>query len=203
MGDIERMSPKRQAVGGVVKGGVILLAAAFLILFTDLWWLIFVFGWMVFPALGTFARGIANLVESGQEERMLQNSREQELLEALRDRGELTPAQAAGETSLTVKEADGMIEGARRGRTPGGTCARRGSVLLAESVGYRLTAHSNAQHQGERGAKMSDPNLDERAKAAADLLRLDPASVRSVFRLVRLLPEEGGRSTLGHDAEEV
>ena len=81
--DLERMSPKRQAVSGVVTGGVILLAAAFLILFTDLWWLIFVFGWMVFPALGTFARGIANLVESHQEDRMQQNSREQELLEVV------------------------------------------------------------------------------------------------------------------------
>ena len=49
---------------------------------------------------------------------------------------------------------------------------------------------------------MSDPNLDVRAKAAADLLRVDPALVRSVFRLVRLLLKEGGRSTLGHDPEE-
>jgi len=108
--DVESMSPKARAISGMVTGGAILLAAAFLILFTDLWWLIFVFGWIVFPALGTFARGVADLVESGQEERMLQNSREQELLEALRDRGELTPAQAAGETSLTVKEADGMLK---------------------------------------------------------------------------------------------
>jgi len=104
------MSPKRQAVSGVVTGGVILLAAAFLILFTDLWWLIFIFGWMVFPALGTFARGIANLMESRQEERPPKPSKERELLEALRARGELTPAQAAVETSLTVKEADGMLK---------------------------------------------------------------------------------------------
>src|SRR5215211_5878172 len=110
------MSPKRQAVSGVVTGGVILLAAAFLILFTDLWWLIFIFGWMVFPALGTFARGIANLMESRQEERPPKPSKERELLEALRDRGELTPAQAAVETSLTVKEADGMLKELAEGR---------------------------------------------------------------------------------------
>jgi hypothetical protein len=108
--DIERMSPKGRAVTGVVTGGAILLVAAFLILFTDFWWLIFIFGWMVFPALGTFAKGIAGLVDSRQEERMPQNSKERELLEALRDRGELTPAQAAVETSLTVKEADGMLK---------------------------------------------------------------------------------------------
>lgn len=108
--DVESMSPKARAVTGVVMGGAILLTAAFLVLFTDLWWLIFIFGWMVFPAVGTFAKGIAGLVESRQEERLPENSKERELLEALRDRGELTPAQAAVETSLTVKEADGMLK---------------------------------------------------------------------------------------------
>jgi hypothetical protein len=108
--DVESMSPKARAVTGVVTGSAILLAAAFLILFTDLWWLILIFCWMVFPALGTFARGVASLLESRQEERLPENSRERELLEALRDRGELTPAQAAVETSLTVKEADEMLK---------------------------------------------------------------------------------------------
>lgn len=109
--DVESMSPKAQAVTGVVTGGAILLAAALFILFTDLWWLILIFCWMVFPALGTFARGVAGLMEPRQEEQLPQNSKERELLEALRDRGELTPAQAAVETSLTVKEADGMLSG--------------------------------------------------------------------------------------------
>ncbi len=124
--DVESMSPKARAVTGVVTGGAILLAAALLILFTDLWWLIFIFCWMVFPALGTFARGVASLRESRQEEDLPQNSKERELLEALRDRGELTPAQAAVETSLTVKEADGMLKELAEGghlevRVRGGT----------------------------------------------------------------------------------
>jgi hypothetical protein len=108
--DVKRMSPRAQAVTGVVTGGAILLAAALLILFTDLWWLIFIFCWMVFPALKTFARGVAGLMESRQEEQPPQNSKERELLGALRDRSELTPAQTAVETSLTVKEADGMLK---------------------------------------------------------------------------------------------
>ncbi len=108
--DVESMSPRARAVAGVVTGGVILLAAALFILFTDLWWLIFIFGWMVFPALGTFARGVAGLMESREEERLPQNSEERQLLEALRDRGELTPAQAAVETSLTVKKADEILK---------------------------------------------------------------------------------------------
>jgi hypothetical protein len=124
--DVESMSPKARAVTGVVTGGAILLAAAFLILFTDLWWLIFIFGWVVFPALGTFARGVAGLMDSRREERLPQNSKERELLEALRDRGELTPAQAAVETSLTVREADEMLKELAEGghlkiRVRGGT----------------------------------------------------------------------------------
>jgi hypothetical protein len=108
--EAESMSPKARALRGVVTGGAILLAAAFLILFTDLWWLVLIFCWMVFLALGTFARGVAGLMESRQEERAPKNDKERELLEALRDRGELTPAQAAVETSLTVKEADEMLK---------------------------------------------------------------------------------------------
>ena len=107
---MESMSPKARAVSGVVTGGVILIAAALLVLFTDLWWLLLFFCWIVFLALGTFARGVAGLMESRQEERPPKNDKERELLEALRDRGELTPAQAAVETSLSVREADRMLK---------------------------------------------------------------------------------------------
>ncbi len=107
--DVEKMSPKAQAVTGVVTGGLILLAAALLIAFTNFWWLIFFFGWAVFPAFGVFARGVAGLVET-RSEPPAANARERELLEALQRKGELTPAQAAMETSLTVNEADEMLE---------------------------------------------------------------------------------------------
>ena len=107
--DVEKMSPKAQAVTGVVTGGLILLAAALLIAFTHFWWLIFIFGWAVFPAFGVFARGVAGLVDT-RSEPPAANARERELLEALRKSGELTPAQAAMETSLTVNEADEMLK---------------------------------------------------------------------------------------------
>jgi hypothetical protein len=107
--DVEKMSPKAQAVTGAVTGGLILLAAALLIAFTQFWWLIFIFGWAVFPAFGVFARGVAGLVDT-RSEPPAANARERELLEALHRRGELTPAQAAMETSLTVNEADKMLE---------------------------------------------------------------------------------------------
>jgi len=106
--DVEKLSPKAQAVTGVVTGGLILLAATLLIAFTNLWWLIFIFGWAVFPAFGVFARGVAGLVDT-RSEPPAANARERELLEALQRSGELTPAQAAMETSLTVNEADEML----------------------------------------------------------------------------------------------
>jgi hypothetical protein len=107
--DVEKMSPKAQAVTGVVTGGLILLAAALLIAFTQFWWLIFFFGWAVFPAFGIFVRGVAGLVDT-RSEPPAANARERELLEALQSSGELTPAQAAMETSLTVNEADQMLK---------------------------------------------------------------------------------------------
>ena len=105
--DVEKMSPKSQVATSlavlipIVIGGVVLLTFA-----TGFWWLVFVFGWMIFPAFGLLVRGIA--VFEGPAGR--RRARERELLEALQRRGELTPAQAAMETTLTVNEADEMLE---------------------------------------------------------------------------------------------
>ena len=116
--DIEGMSPKAQAVTGIVTGGLILLAAA-TVLFAvpHLWWLIFVFGWVVFPAFGVFARGVAGLVDASPEnpEPPVESSRERELLEEIKAHGEITPAQAAMNTSLTVSEADEMLKNLAEG----------------------------------------------------------------------------------------
>lgn len=107
--DVEAMSPRAQAVTGVVTGGLILLAAALLVAFTDLWWLVLVFGWAVFPAFGVFARGVAGLVEA-RSVPPPKDAKERELLGTLREHEEITPTQAAMETSLTVEEADGMLK---------------------------------------------------------------------------------------------
>jgi len=108
--DVERMSPRSQVTTSlavlipVAIAGVLVLTLA-----ANLWWLVFVFGWMIFPAFGLLVRGIAGLSE-GPSEPAVADSRERELLEALQRRGELTPAQAAMETTLTVNEADKMLE---------------------------------------------------------------------------------------------
>src|SRR5829696_7247818 len=72
--------------------------------------MILIFFCMVFLLLEKLNSKDAALMQLRQEERPPQNSKEQELLEALRDRGELIPAQAAVETSLSVKEADEMLK---------------------------------------------------------------------------------------------
>ena len=108
--DIERMSPKAQLTTSLAV--LIPVAVGAVLVFTLvpwLWWLIFVFGWMIFPAFGLLVRGIAGLSE-GKTELPAGNGRERELLEALREHGELTPAQAAMETSLSVTEADRMLK---------------------------------------------------------------------------------------------
>jgi hypothetical protein len=110
--DIERMSPRAQVTASLAV--LIPVAVGAVLVFTLipwLWWLIFVFGWMIFPAFGLLVRGVAGLSEGeGRTELPAGNSKERELLEALREHGELTPAQAAMETSLSVTEADRMLK---------------------------------------------------------------------------------------------
>jgi hypothetical protein len=108
--DVDAVSPRAQVTASLavlipVAVGAVLVFA----LVPGLWWLIFVFGWMIFPAFGLFVRGVAGLSE-GRTEFSAGNGKERELLEALRERGELTPAEAAMETSLSVAEADRMLK---------------------------------------------------------------------------------------------
>ena len=108
--DVEKMSPKAQVSASLAV--LIPVAIGLVTLFTlvpNLWWLVFVFGWTIFPAFGLLVRGVAGLSERPAQ-RPVANVKERELLEALQRKGELTPAQAAMETSLTVNEADEMLK---------------------------------------------------------------------------------------------
>ena len=109
--DVESMSPRAQVAVGLAAlvpavGGLVLVFT----LVPWLWWLIFVFGWMIFPAFGLLMRGIAGLSEGRTGLPSGTSGGERELLEALRERGELTPAEAAMDTSLSVAEADQMLK---------------------------------------------------------------------------------------------
>src|SRR3712207_6244314 len=106
------MGPRAQVTTSLaVLIPVVVASAAVLFLFTSFWWLIFFFGWALFPAFGLLIRGIAGLSEGeGRGEPRGSNAKERELLGALREHEEITPTQAAMETSLTVEEADGMLK---------------------------------------------------------------------------------------------
>jgi hypothetical protein len=107
--DIDRMSPRAQLTTALAVIVPVALVGVFLFAFTSVWWIWFTFFWVAFPAFGLLVRGIAGLSE-GKTELPSASGKERELLGALRDHGELTPAQVAMETSLTVQEADEMLK---------------------------------------------------------------------------------------------
>ena len=112
--DVEGMSPKAQVATGLAVILPVAVATTLVLALTDhMWWLVFTFGWTLFPAFGLLLRGIARLWDD--ERPAVGNGKERELLEAFREHGELTPARAAMETSLTVSEADEMLKGLAEG----------------------------------------------------------------------------------------
>ena len=107
--DAEKMSPTAQVVAASSVLAPVALGAVFVLSFApQMFWLVFVFGWMVFPAFGLLARGVAGLSEA-RPARVTAKDGERELLGALRRHGELTPVGAASETSLSVAESDSKL----------------------------------------------------------------------------------------------
>jgi hypothetical protein len=126
---------------GLVVGGLFLLffvgpALHFFPLF-----LVLAVPFLLVPALAA-GRGLAGVAEARTRERTdratSEESKERELLGALARRGELSPALAALETSLTVAEADRMLsELAESGHLE--VRAREGRI------GYALWEHDRRQ----------------------------------------------------------
>jgi hypothetical protein len=110
--DVDSMSPTAQITTSlVVLISVVVASVAVLFFFTNFWWFVFFFGWALFPAFGMLLRGIAGLSEGERAGEISSgNGKERELLGALREHEEITPTQAAMETSLTVEEADDMLK---------------------------------------------------------------------------------------------
>lgn len=107
---------------------VLAFAAGGLADVTSLWWLVLVFGAAVPASLLILQNGMLR----AREHRSVALTRdgERELLDALRTRGELTPAAASMATTLTVDEAAGLLEGlARRGHLE--ARAQEGSLAYA------------------------------------------------------------------------
>ncbi len=81
------------------------MMCVFLVPLTSFWWIVPVLGVAVPIALAVFHRP-----SPGLEGRDYKKAKERELLEALAERGELTPTTAAMRTSLTVDEASKMLD---------------------------------------------------------------------------------------------
>ena len=98
-------------VAGLVVGGLFLFSMAGAFDFFPF----FLFFWMIpfflVPAIGLSARSVAGLFEARAQKPVDEGRKEKEILAALARHGELTPARAALETSLSVAEADGVLSG--------------------------------------------------------------------------------------------
>ncbi len=96
-------------VVGLVVGGLYLFSVAGAFGFYHLFLFFWAIPLLLVPALELSARGIAGLFEARARGPVDDGRKEKELLEAVARRGELTPAGAALETSLSVAEADKML----------------------------------------------------------------------------------------------
>lgn len=128
--DTEKLNPATQmavALSVLVPVG---LSGVFLVAFMPgLWWIFTTYFWVAFPALGLLTSGISGPGE-GDTVRISEEEQERELLEAIRESGEISAAAAAARTSLTVAEADRRLrELAENGHIE--VRARGGAVFYA------------------------------------------------------------------------
>ena len=98
---------------GLVVGGLFLLFVVGHAVHFFPFFLILAVPFLLVPAIAAITRGLAGVAEARTRERTgratTEESKERELLGALARRGELSPALAALETSLSVAEADKML----------------------------------------------------------------------------------------------
>ncbi len=102
--DVQRMRPgARVAVALAVLVPVAL--SGLVLALTPVWWVFTTYFWVAFPAFGVLGSGLAGLSEA-RPARVSEDEQETELLEVLRERGEVSAAGVAAETSMTVAEAE-------------------------------------------------------------------------------------------------
>ena len=126
--DVEKMSPGARISAALAVLVPVGLSGVFLVAFVpSLWWIFTTYFWVAFPAFGLLMSGIAALGE-GRPVRV--SEEERELLEAIRESGEISAAGAAARTSLAVAESDRRLkELAENGHIE--VRARGGAVLYA------------------------------------------------------------------------
>ncbi len=154
------VSPKAQILASLaVLVPVALSGLALVALAPGSWWIFTTYFWVSFPAFRLLTRGVAGL--SNPDMSSVGGGKERELLRALHEYGELTPARAAMETSLTVAEADEMLKGLAEGGHLK-VRARGGALYYAlwetmEGVGSQGEIRES---YGEPGLKLLEPDAD-------------------------------------------
>ena len=126
--EVDKMSPGARISAALSVLLPVGFSGIFLVAFVpSLWWIFTTYFWVAFPAFGLLRSGIAALGE-GRPVRV--SEEERELLEAIRESGEISAAAAAARTSLTVAEADRRLrELAENGHIE--VRARGGAVFYA------------------------------------------------------------------------
>jgi DNA-binding CsgD family transcriptional regulator len=149
------------------------MLCVFLVPLTSFWWIVPVLGVAVPVALvllGGRERGPARLKD--------RKTKEGELLRALTEQAELTPAAAAMRTSLTVDEASKLL----------GDLARKGHLRLHAGdgvVSYGLTEQSRASLPDETGA-LTRPADEDGVPGGATVRPQEPLSERELEVLALL-----------------
>ena len=128
--DAEKMSPGTRAVAALSVLVPVALSGLLLVVFVpQLWWVFTTYFWVAFPALGLLSGGVSVTGED-RPQRTSGAELERELLEAIRDGGEVSAVSVAARTSLSVAEADRRLkELAENGHIE--VRARGGAVLYA------------------------------------------------------------------------
>ena len=108
--EVDKTSPGARISAALSVLLAVGLSGVFLVAFVpSLWWIFTTYFWVAFPAFGLLTSGIAGLSE-GRPVRVSEEERERELLEAIRESGEISAAAAAARTSLTVAEVDRRLK---------------------------------------------------------------------------------------------
>lgn len=118
--------------------------------------------WAALPALWVSVRGAAGLFDAGfrprEAEIPSEDRKEKELLGTLERRGELSPARAAMETSLTVAEADRMLS----------EFARKGYVAASVSGGSLIYALWDGDRRMPRDGQPEKEKVESRIEEGTD-----------------------------------
>jgi hypothetical protein len=108
--DVEKMSPRARAVAALSVLVPVALSGLLLVVFVpQLWWIFTTYFWVAFPALGLLTGSVSGTGED-RPLRTSESELERELLEAIRDGGEVSAAVVAARTSLSVAEADRRLK---------------------------------------------------------------------------------------------